>query len=140
MRDRFIRKCKASKLRKFLEPQIAVREEHGMLSNYVAVMNQSPYRISSLTIKVSIFKTDGQRIPLRLTLDALDSGAWHRWENVINDCGWFGHKIRSVTLKPWSCDEIKLLESGDSNNDLVLGEPAIAQPTGGYPPTPVYDS
>ena len=98
--DPGIEKLDDRELRDFLTPQCACQEQHGLVFNHITIANRSPFRITDVTVTISIEYSDGTRTKLIVRrLDYLEAGAEHRWNNFFKDVQLFGSNIREVDVR-----------------------------------------
>jgi hypothetical protein len=97
--DPFIGKLDDRELRDFLTPWWTCQEQHGLVFNHVTVTNRSPFRITGVTVTISIRHSDGtKQKPKIQRLACLEIGARHRWDNLFKDVRLFGSNIRRVDV------------------------------------------
>jgi tetratricopeptide (TPR) repeat protein len=110
--DPAIAKLGDPKLREFLTPQLIGQEQHGAVFNHVTVTNRSPFRVTDVTVTVSVQRKDGSKdAPIIQHLASLDAGASHRWAKLFQDVRLFGSNIHKVDLT-LDCAEAQLTRPG----------------------------
>jgi hypothetical protein len=77
-----------------LTPRLAAHEQHGRVFNHLTVTNNSPFRVTDVTVTVVIQRSGGEKQPpIVQHLAALDAGASHRWAKFFKDTSLFGGKL-----------------------------------------------
>ncbi len=110
-------------LRAFLTPRLGSQEQHGVVFNHVTVTNRSAFRVTGVTVMVTIQRTDGTTdAPIIQQLASLAGGASHRWSNLVKNTRLFGSNIRKVEMT-LDCAEAQPPFRGASPPTIVAPQP-----------------
>jgi len=85
-----------SRFRSIITPHLKFDEEHGAISNYVTITNESQFTAHNIRVKVEYYQEKEQRAKPRefsLTFSRLRPGKSETQRDVFRDAPWFGSGI-----------------------------------------------
>ncbi len=97
-RDPAIKGCGEISLREFLKVKLTHSMLKGAVFNYLTITNRSRFCVTAVQAQIKVERTDGKSYALTKTLDTLWAGRSHTWAPLLEDPGFFGNKIRAVSV------------------------------------------
>jgi len=97
-RDPAIKGCGEISLREFLKVKLTHSMLKGAVFNYLTITNRSRFCVTAVQAQIKVERTDGKSYVLTKTLDTLWAGRSHSWNDLFEDAGFFGNKIRAVNV------------------------------------------